>query len=110
MLNLPDRQRSPERFAYYVLKAIGHGSKITSPLLHTTRNIHIARRWRNLGRDRRLDENYLVRIRCNTLPEECIVDMSTLSRQDVVLAAGVSNCWWVGPATMKVGMGVSIPP
>jgi hypothetical protein len=47
--NLPDRERSPERFAYHVLMAIGHGSRSTSPFLHTSRDFQIAQKWKNLG-------------------------------------------------------------
>ena len=77
-----DRVRDPEHFAYVVLKSIGFGSKLVSPFLHTTRDLQIAHKWKRLGRERRNDENYLVRIRRADLPEDLIVDMSTVARQD----------------------------
>ena len=76
------RENSPERFAHVVLMAIGHGSSLTSPFLHASRDIQVARKWYKLGRERRRDENYLVRIRRSALPENAVVDMSTKHRQD----------------------------
>ena len=76
------REDSPERFARMVLVAIARGSTLTSPFIHTTRDLQVARKWKNLGRERRQDENYLVRIRRSMLQESCIVDMSTKHRQD----------------------------
>ena len=77
-----DRARDAEHFAYVVLRSIGSGSKLLSPFLHTTRDLQIAHKWKRLGRERRNDENYLVRIRRADLPEDLIVDMSTVARQD----------------------------
>ena len=77
-----DRVREPEHFTYVVLRSIGFGSKLVSPFLHTTRDLQIAHKWKRLGRERRNDENYLVRIRRADLPEDLIVDMSTVARQD----------------------------
>jgi len=76
------RERSPGRFAHIVLMAIGVGSTLTSPFLHTTRDVQVARKWYRMGRDQRGDGNYLVRIRRTALPENCVVDMSTKHRQD----------------------------
>ena len=76
------RERDPVKFAKIVLMAIGTGSKIASPFLHTTRDIQVARKWYTLGRERRQDNNYLVRIHRDMLDPTCIVDMSTKSRQD----------------------------
>ena len=76
------RERDPVKFAKIVLMAIGTGSKIASPFLHTTRDLQVARKWYNLGRERRQDNNYLVRIQRDRLDPDSIVDMSTKSRQD----------------------------
>jgi len=76
------RERSPEQFAQMVLMAIGVGSTLTSPFLHTTCDVQVARKWYRMGRDQRGDGNYLVRIRRTALPENCVVDMSTKHRQD----------------------------
>ena len=77
-----DRGRDAERFMYVVLRSIAFGSKLVSPFLHTPRDLQIAHKWKRLGRERRNDENYLVRIRRADLPEDLIVDMSTVARQD----------------------------
>ena len=63
------REDSPGRYTFLVLMAIGHGSTLTSPLLHTTRDMQVARKWYELGRERRRGPNYLVRIRRSALPE-----------------------------------------
>jgi hypothetical protein len=76
------RETDPVKFAKMVLMSIGHGSTITSPFLHTTRGVQVARKWYCMGRDQRGDGNYLVRIRRTALPENCFVDMSTKHRQD----------------------------
>ena len=76
------RERDPVKFAKIVLMAIGTGSKVASPFLHTTRDLQSARKWYNLGRERRQDNNYLVRIQRDKLDPDSIVDVSTKSRQD----------------------------
>ena len=48
--------------------------------LHTTRNFEVAR---TSYHERRDHGKYLDRIRRTSLPEDCIVDLSTKQRQDV---------------------------
>ena len=84
------RENSPERFAHVVLMAIGHGSSLTSPFLHASRDIQVARKWYKLGRERRRDQNYLVRIRRSKLPAGVELDLSTEEKQVVIAKASLS--------------------
>jgi len=76
------RQESQEKFVHMVLMAFAHGSTLTSPFLHTTRDIQVARKWYKVGRNNRGDRNYLVRVRRSLSPIDCVVDMSTQESQD----------------------------
>jgi hypothetical protein len=60
--------------------AIGHGSTLASPLLHTTRDVQVARKWYQLGREWRRGPNYLARVRRRALPEDGVVDVSAKHR------------------------------
>ena len=74
------RKREPERFVGCVVMAFVVGSTLTSPFVHTTRDFEVAR---TSYHERRDHGKYLVRIRRTSLPEDCIVDLSTKQRQDV---------------------------
>ena len=76
----PERE-CPEKFAFWVLEAIGKGSTYESPFLHTTRELQVAIKWQRLGRLARKDYgNYLIRINRFAIDPECVVDMSTKVR------------------------------
>ena len=77
------RKSETERFVGCVVMAFVYGSTLTSPFLHTTRDFEVARKWYNDGHDHCGDQEYLVRIRRTSLPEDCIVDLSTQQHQDV---------------------------
>ena len=69
-------------FARMVLLAIGKHSASSSPFLHATRDLELARRCKKESKDCGRDDNYLVRIRRSMLSESCILDMSTKQAQD----------------------------
>jgi hypothetical protein len=77
------RKSETERFVGCVVMAFVYGSTITSPFLHTTTDFEVARKWYNDCHDHCGSEKYLVRIRRTSLPEDCIVDLSTRQHQDV---------------------------
>ena len=84
---MPRRTDGEEEFAREVLHAIGRGSKMKSPFLHTTRDLGVALKWMELGRRDRKDwDNYLVRIK-RAAVEDVLLDMSTKKLQEMRLPA-----------------------
>ena len=77
------RKSETERFVGCVVMAFVYGSTLTSPFLHTTMDFEVARKWYNDGHEHCGSQKYLVRIRRTSLPEDCIVDLSTQQHQDV---------------------------
>jgi len=83
------KQNKEETFVGIILESIGEGSQFKSPFLHTSTRLSTAIKWLNLGRTRRSDRNYLVRIKRDTLPQECVIDMSAKIFQERVITPAV---------------------
>jgi hypothetical protein len=77
------KSEKTERFVGCVVMAYVFGSTLSSPVLHAARDFEVARKWYNDGHDHCGDQKYLVRVRRASLPEDCIVDLSTQQHQDV---------------------------
>ena len=88
MMNI--KQNNEQTFVGILLESIGEGSHFKSPFLHTSTRLSTAIKWLNLGRTNRSDSNYLVRIKRDTLPPECVIDMSSQASQDSI-AGGSSS-------------------
>ena len=74
-----------------MIHAIGRGSRVKSPFLHTTRDLGVAVKWIALGRKVRHDmRNYLVRIRRADV-EDVLLDMSTKVSQEMRLPASSNS-------------------
>ena len=77
------REESPVLFARMVLLAIGKHSASSSPFLHATHDLELARRFKKKARTAgETTTTYLERIRRSMLSESCILDMSTKQAQD----------------------------
>ena len=86
-----------------MIHAIGRGSRVKSPFLHTTRDLGVALKWMELGcKDRRDWSNYLVRIK-RAMVEDVLLDMSTKELQEMRLPARYHQHQQRGPTGGPTG-------